>query len=158
MTDPKILPITGIASRTIGISGHASKALGITGNVETLNVHGYANSSRPISGTVARGLGVTGKSVIIGPSESTPSGEYVPLDGSEAMTDDLITTDVIKTRSPITITRDDNGKISVIAKSGGLTFTITRDINGRIESVNDGTRTRTFSRDSEGRVTGVVIS
>jgi hypothetical protein len=83
-------------------------------------------------------------------------GSYVPLSGG-TMTGDLITTDVVLTRSGV-VNRDSNGYITSVAKTGGRTITPTRDSNGFITSLTDGTRTWTLTRDADNLITAWTVS
>lgn len=79
------------------------------------------------------------------------------MDTGGVMTGDLIGTDFVKTRAG-TITRDGDGIITSISKSGGRTITITRDGDGLVSSVNDGTRTFSFSRNASDQITSWTVS
>ena len=55
------------------------------------------------------------------------------------------------------VTRDVDGRITVFARTGGLTFTVTRDVNNRIATISDGTKTWTFTRTSN-RITSWSVA
>jgi hypothetical protein len=65
-------------------------------------------------------------------------------------TNPLVVSDIVQTLSGV-ITRT-LGKISSITKTGGRTINLTRDIYGYIASVNDGTRTWTYTRDVNNQI------
>ena len=50
------------------------------------------------------------------------------------------------------------GLISEIALTGGATYTIGRDVNDRIETIDDGTYLRTFTRDGNGRIESWTVT
>jgi len=66
-------------------------------------------------------------------------------------------TEFIGTRSG-TITRDVNGRITIVAKTAGRTITITRDVNGYITSATDATNTWTFTRDINNIITSWAVT
>jgi len=56
-----------------------------------------------------------------------------------------------------TITRDVDGYIETVAYTGGRTFTISRVV-GYINSITDGVRTWTYSRDGDNKITSWSVS
>jgi len=75
----------------------------------------------------------------------------------DVMTGDLIGTDFVKNRSGI-ITRDGDGFIASVTKTGGRILTITRDANDYIASITDATRTWTFTRNGNNQITNWTVA
>ena len=81
-------------------------------------------------------------------SDSDYDSSYLRLDCSnDPLTQDLEGKDYIKTRN-LSVSYS-NGKISSVAKSGGRTLSISRTPYGYPSTISDGTRTWTFSYNSD---------
>ncbi len=97
-----------------------------TGNLDSVGIQGTLTTN-----TIPKATGAS----TIGDSQLT-----------ENANGDTIGKDFIRTRNG-TITRS-GGYISSVTLTGGRTLTVTRDGSNLISSINDGTRTWTFTRSS----------
>jgi YD repeat-containing protein len=73
---------------------------------------------------------------------------YVPYTGASSDVDlgsRKITTKEILTTAPITLTYNGSGQLTQVAKTGGTTKTLTYNGDGTLNTLNDGTRTKTFN-------------
>ena len=81
----------------------------------------------------------------------------VSFEDNVVFPNDIVGKDFVNTRSG-SITRDIDGKITSISKTGGRTITINRDVDGNITSSTDGTRTWTYNRDINNQIESWTIS
>lgn len=86
-----------------------------------------------------------------------PQMVNIQLGVTEPEGDDLVVTDIIKTRSA-TIERDESGNISKVVKAGGREIEITRDEDGNVTELGDGARTWSINRDEDGEIDEVAVT
>jgi YD repeat-containing protein len=73
---------------------------------------------------------------------------YIPYTGASSDVDlgsRKITAKEILVTAPITLTYNGSGQLTQVAKTGGTTKTLTYNGDGTLNTLNDGTRTKTFN-------------
>ena len=90
-------------------------------------------------------------------NNNIPQMVNIQLGVTEPEGEDLVVTDIIKTRST-TLERDESGNISKIVKAGGREIEITRDEDSNVAELNDGARTWSINRDEDGNIDEVAIT
>lgn len=148
---------TGSAT-TINRSDHVHKHPDIASDLHS--VYLLAAGSRGLSADWDAGAhDIKALSFSVGSNKLTTS-EFGNLDGQDQAvktTSTPVFKEMIQTASG-TISRDGNGYISSVAKTGGRTLTVTRDGNNYISSIADGTRTWSFTRNGSNQITSWAVA
>jgi len=150
---PQVQGVGGGASGVRDIRAGTNVTVSKNNEVYTISASGGAatdelvklNASDPTAGYLDDKI--TGYGFLTAESDTLDT----VTDRGAITTNDITVADVVKTRSG-TITRDGNGYISSITKTGGRTITFTRDGDNYISSFTDSTNTWTITR------TGGLIS